>query len=459
MSKSLHLIRSIKWKYPNYKLYCTDSNTFFALKASNCIEKSFHLIYADSTNEVVLKQYLESLITIIRDYEIDIIVPGCSIEEAKCLSILKGKLKDLGLECDILIEGLDVLAQLDDKDKFFNLFNDSKIIRDDDNARIESMDISAEMATYYGNEHRDKVLFPFSITFEHKHKLTAFIENNGLLVNEEVDPEDYRFILKRIVLSNNRDEHIIKLPTTKRELLQKIVVNEDEPWILQHFIKGSDIVACVYCKDGNVQMYCDSICCDCCVNYYPLHNEHIQKWLTRKCAEFKLNGLICFDFIQSDDSRCFVLECNPRPHSCTVLMNDPQWITHLIEPMAKLKEKEMYNANANEKEHVFWLFHEMLRIFGVLNMFPERYNAADIMNAVYRKDAPSIFVDEFGYLHFNVKGVLVGRDAIINVYDPWPVVVSHGVHMPLLIMKQILNGCKGWSVFDLCIVKLVGNDL
>ena len=54
---------------------------------------------------------------------------------------------------------------------------------------------------------------------------------------------------------------------------------------------------------------------------------------------------------------------------------------------------------------------------------------------------------------------LVGRDAILNVYDPWPVVISHGIHMPLLIIKQIFNGCNGWSVFDMCILKLVTNKI
>jgi len=478
MSKSLHLIRNLKWKYPEHKIYCTDSNYLFASKFSNCVEKSFTLIYADSQNEAVLNEFIQSLIAIITKYRIDVIVPGCSIEEAKCLSILKRKLVDLDVECEILIEDEEILNQLDDKDKFFSLFNHSKIVRDDEFAenQLAQMEVDSVMASYYGKDTQSKVAFPFSITFEHKNRLMAFIKGNGLLVDHEVDSKDYKFILKRIVLSNNRDEHIIKLPTNKKRLLENIVVNESEPWILQQFIKGTDVVACIYCKDGDVKMYNDSMCCDMCVNYYPMNNEHIKAWLVAKCREFKLSGLICFDFIKSDDGRCYVLECNPRPHSSTVLMNDPQWVSKIIESesndggsaaaKADLVKADgttagMYDVTGSSKQHVFWLYHELLRMVGVLDMFPlsYRYDRERIMEDVYDEGKPPVFVDEFGYLRVNIRGVLVGRDAVLNVHDPWPVVVSHGVHMPLLIIKQILGGCKGWSVFDLCIVKLVGNDL
>merc|ERR1719242_134370 len=270
-----------------------------------------------------------------------------------------------------------------------------------------------------------------------------------------MEPKEFKFILKRIVLSNNRDEHIIKLPTSKKHLLEKMIVSKDEPWILQQFIHGTDVAACVYCRDGDVKIYSDSICCECCVNYYPVQNQAIKEWLTRKCKQFKLDGLICLDFMEAEDGRCFVLECNPRPHSCTLLMKDPEWITSLMDESIH----GTYDANSNEKEHVFWLYHELLRMIGVLDMFPEAHSEQAIMNGLYRKDNHVVFVDEFGYLNFNIKGVLVGRDAVLNVYDPWPVVVSHGLHMPLLLIKQILGGCGGWSVFDLCIVKLVCNDL
>jgi len=462
MSKSLHLARNIKWKYPQCKIYCTDSNYFFASKFSNCVEKSFTVEYADSKRESALNEFIESLLSIVADYDIDLIVPGCSIEEAKCLSILKAKLADLDLECEVLIEDQQMLNQLDDKDRFFDLFSSSKILRDD---QLEGMDVSAKMARYYADDSTEsEVLFPFSIRFEKKEKLIAFIEDNALFVDGDGDANDggARFILKRIVLSNNRDEHIITLPTNKRHLVRSLVVNADEPWILQHFVKGADVTASIHCEGGDVKMYCDSMCCGCCVNYFPAQNERIRQWLGRKCKEFGLSGLLCFDFIEAPDGRCFVLECNPRPHSCTLLMEDPEWITSIVQRRSDRRDhggRRLFDANAAGKQHVFWLFHEILRMLGILNMFPESYDLKDITDELYDDSKPSVFVDVHGYLNVNVEGLLVGRDGVLNVYDPWPVVVSHGVQMPLLIIQQIFGGCKGWSVFDLCIVKLVCNDL
>merc|ERR1712228_935679 len=268
---------------------------------------------------------------------------------------------------------------------------------------------------------------------------------------------DPKFILKRIVLSNNRDEHIIKLPTNKRALLDKILVNENEPWILQDFITGDDVAPCIYTNNGNIQVYVNSICCDCCVNYYAVNNDDIKDWLIKKCKEHKLNGLMCFDLmVRKEDGKCFVLECNPRPHSCTLLMNNPEWITNIIDDNQDAKVYDAF-ADCNSNKHIFWLFHELLRLLRILNMFPPHLDVLEIMGDVYKKDKGLMFVDEFGYLNLNIQNILVGQDAILNVYDPWPVVVAHGVHMPLLIIKQIFGGCKGWSVFDLCIVKLVLN--
>jgi len=297
------------------------------------------------------------------------------------------------------------------------------------------------------------------IRFDDKQSLNAFIAQNKLLIAPNKNMPAPMYILKRIVLSNNREEHIIKLPTNKRDLLEKIVVSREEPWILQEFINGDDVTACVYVNNGNVQMYVDSICCDCCVNWHGINNEHIKDWLLGKCKQFKLNGIMCFDFmVRKADGMAFVLECNPRPHSCTLLMNDPSWIVNMV---GNDKKAQMYDMTQMgvDKKHVCWLFHELLRLIGVLNMFPTQYDLLKIMAYAYREDKGCMFVDEFGFVNFNIANVLVGQDAILNVYDPWPVMVSHAVHMPKLIIMQILNGCKGWSVFDLCIVKLVGNEM
>jgi len=48
-------------------------------------------------------------------------------------------------------------------------------------------------------------------------------------------------------------------------------------------------VICIYCKNGDVKMYNDSMCREMCVNYYPMNNEHIKACLVAKCREFKLS--------------------------------------------------------------------------------------------------------------------------------------------------------------------------
>merc|ERR1712204_53395 len=90
----------------------------------------------------------------------------------------------------------------------------------------------------------------------------------------------------------------------------------------------------------------------------------------------------------------------------------------------------------------------------------ERAEGAERVLAVSRiaADKPPMFVDAHGFVRVNVRRWLVGRDAVLNVYDPWPIVASHALHMPMLIAQQICAGCNGWAVFDLCIVKLVCNS-
>ena len=415
------------------------------------------------------------------------------------------------------------VSTLDDKDKFYSLFikhsnNDKK--QDSSNnsfgARIKygvreyNTNIDKKVVKkYFPDDLCDYIKFPFSKKIVNKGQFLQFVKNEGLVINDDADDcsksdKDrtdgryrYKYILKRINLSTNRRESILKFPMLYNEyveILLKVEISEKDPWLLQEYINGHDYTTCIGCVNGKTLLNVCSVCCDYCVNYYNysfINKNKLDKFLVNFVKEYDITGIICFDF-RVDPTRnnnIYIFEANPRPHSAIVLMNNLNdennenngSIAGVIDAFINesianggirsnnsCDHDIISDINDNSKQskqlqghaygrHVFWLFHELLTLFRIRNMHPPT-----IVNKLFYKGYNNkkrlIYFDNNGFINFNIKNILVGRDAILTIYDPWPVFVSHCIHMPYLLFENIFKfKCNGWSTFDLCIVKLTTN--
>lgn len=123
--------------------------------------------------------------------------------------------------------------------------------------------------------------------------------------------------------------------------LKKIVINENSPWVMQHFIQGKE--HCSYSLINNGEVI--SHAC-----YHPKYRvgkgsgiyfdvtqpPEIQEFVKTFAQKTHYHGQVAFDFIEATNGKFYVLECNPRATSGIHLFNDqPEALTEFFEPTEK----------------------------------------------------------------------------------------------------------------------------
>lgn len=83
-----------------------------------------------------------------------------------------------------------------------------------------------------------------------------------------------------------------------------------ERFVVQEFIDGEDMGACVYCEDGTIrsffgQSYHDGI-------YRTFRDDGLRAHVEKLVSALALSGIFNFDIIRRPDGRPVFLECNPR---------------------------------------------------------------------------------------------------------------------------------------------------
>jgi len=118
--------------------------------------------------------------------------------------------------------------------------------------------------------------------------------------------------------------------------LDLILPTIESPWIAQQFIQGKEHCSFSVIQNGQ------AIAHSC---YHPkyrvgkgsgiyfevTHSPEILEFIKQFARETAYTGQVGFDFIESNNGKIYVLECNPRATSGVHLFNDqPQALTHIF---------------------------------------------------------------------------------------------------------------------------------
>ena len=199
-------------------------------------------------------------------------------------------------------------------------------------------------------------------------------------------------------------------------------ISPETPWILQAFVPGREYCTHGTARDGRLVVYC---CCESSafqVNYAPVDVPEIEHWVENFVAENKLTGQYSFDFIVGDDGALVALECNPRTHSAITMFHDRY--ADLARAYLEPDGGPTLRPTATVRP-TYWLYHEVWRMLSRPTSIPER-----------------------------LRVVRRGRDAIFDLDDPLPFLLTHHLQIPALLWRNLCEG-RDWVKIDFNIGKLV----
>ena len=196
------------------------------------------------------------------------------------------------------------------------------------------------------------------------------------------------------------------------DYLNGLIINKDYPWILQEFISGTEYCTHSTVRNGELRLH---TCCES--SSWLLHYKHLDnkpmilEWVRDFCSRANLSGQASFDFIESSENgRPYAIECNPRTHTAiTTFYNHP------LVAEAYLDTKPLRNGPIQPYSHTretYWLYHELWNLLKVRSI-------EDLLRQLQRL--------------FN------GKEAIYSVDDPLPFFLHYTLHMPYVLIKNLLN--------------------
>lgn len=375
MTKALQLARSFHDAGHRVVLVETARYRFTGHRFSRAVD-AFHVV-PDPTDS----GYAQALLDIVRAEGVDVYVPVCS----PVASYFDARAKEiLSPHCEVIHADPGLLARLDDKHQF------------------------AAMAAAAG--------LPVPDT----HRITSADEVLAFDFSRSTRP----YILKSIAYDPVERLDLTPLPRptpeeTHRFALQK-PISEENPWVLQEFIPGTEYCTHSTVRGGRVQVYC---CCESSpfqLNYAMVDKPGIEDWVTRFCLPLDLTGQVSFDFIEADDGALYAIECNPRTHSAITLFHD-----HPDLARAYLDDGVPAIRPRPGSRPTYWLYHELWRLLSA------------------PRDARA-----------RLTTVLRGTDAILDPSDPLPFLMAHALHLPALLIGN-LRRRAAWVRIDFNIGKLV----
>lgn len=236
-------------------------------------------------------------------------------------------------------------------------------------------------------------------------------------------PEGREYIVKRIAYNpvGRMDLTPLSRATPERNaaFARSLSISEDDPWILQEFVKGREYCTHGTVRDGRPQVYgcCESSASQ--MNYAHVEKPEILSWVEQFVGALHLTGQASFDFIEAQDGHPYAIECNPRTHSAITMFHD-----HPQVAAAYIDDGHPVITPRPGARPTYWIYHELWRL-----------------------------LTQRGRAH-GLKTILRGRDAIFTWWDPLPYLMVHHVQIPSLLLRN-LRDRRGWTRIDVNIGKLV----
>ena len=379
MTKSLQLARSFYQAGHTVFLVETHKYWLSGHRTSQAVSK----FYTVATPEKDPETYRQDLLNIVKKEQINVFIPVCSPVSSYYDSTAKPLLQKAG--CEVIHFDPDITAMLDNKYEFCK--------------KARELGLSA----------------PKVFRFTSPQQVLDF----------DFQTDGSQYIIKSINYDSVRRLDLTKLPFDGMEdYISKLPITEENPWVMQEFIKGQEFCTHSTVRDGKIQVHCCSKSSPFQVNYEQVNNPEILAWVSHFVKELKLTGQISFDFIQTPDGTIYPVECNPRTHSAITMFHD-----HPDLPAAYLEDNNHPQpiSPLPESKPTYWLYHELWRLTEIRS----------------RKDLKNWW-----------QKISQGTDGIFRKDDPLPFLFVHHWQIPLLLLSTFKT-FQDWLRIDFNIGKIV----
>jgi predicted ATP-grasp superfamily ATP-dependent carboligase len=379
MTKSLQLARS--FYQAGHTVFLVETHKYWL--SGHRTSQAVTRFYTVSAPEKDPEGYRQGLLEIVKKEEINVFIPVCSPVSSYYDSTAKPLLTEAG--CEVIHFDPEITAMLDNKYEFCK--------------KAQALGLSA----------------PKVFRFTSPQEVLEF----------DFQSDSSQYIIKSINYDSVRRLDLTKLPFTGMEsYIKTLPITEDNPWVMQEFIRGQEYCTHSTVRDGKIQLHCCSKSSPFQVNYEQVDNPEIYAWVEHFVKELKLTGQISFDFMQTPDGTVYPIECNPRTHSAITMFHDhPQLASAYLEDS---KNSEPIVPLPDSKP-TYWLYHELWRLTEVRSF-------ADF-KAWWQK-------------------ITHGTDGIFRPDDPLPFLFVHHWQIPLLLLTQ-LRTFQDWIRIDFNIGKIV----
>ena len=209
-------------------------------------------------------------------------------------------------------------------------------------------------------------------------------------------------------------------PSETAAFVRDLPISPEQPWILQHLLTGTEWCTHGTARDGRLQVY---VCCRSSawqLTYEQVEHPAIRDWVERFVAAYDLTGQVSFDFMEADDGTVRAIECNPRAHSAiTLLAGRTEVAAAYLDDGAEPVEPPVGGRPT------YWLHHELWQAL--------RHPSTAVTRA---------------------RTIARGTEAVLDGHDPLPFLALHHLHLPSLLLQNLLAG-RPWLKVDVNIGKLV----
>ena len=379
MTKALQLARSFYEAGHTVILVETHQYWLSGHRTSQAVNKFYTI--AEPENDP--RGYSQALLDIVKKEKIDFFIPVCSPVSSYYDSLAKPLLTEAG--CEVIHFDPEITAMLDNKYEFCR--------------QAQHLGLSAP-------------------------KVFRFTSPQQVL-NFDFETDGSRYIIKSINYDSVRRLDLTKLPVVGMEdYLKKLPISEENPWVMQEFIRGQEFCTHSTVRNGKIQLHCCSKSSPFQVNYEQVENPEIFAWVQHFVQAFKLTGQISFDFIQTEDKKVYPVECNPRTHSAISLFHDQEKL-----PSAYLEDHDQDYPilPLPHSKPTYWLYHELWRL-NEIRSFQDLKQWWQI--------------------------IAQGTDGIFRADDPFPFLFVHHWQIPLLLLRNLAT-FKDWVRIDFNIGKIV----
>ncbi|KZF19109.1 hypothetical protein L228DRAFT_285977 [Xylona heveae TC161] len=277
------------------------------------------------------------------------------------------------------------------------------------------------------------------------------------------DADKKRYIMKPVGMDDaNRGDMTLLPRATADETsrhLSNLAISEDQPWVLQQFIRGGEYCTHALVINGHVEAFVACPSAELLMHYEALDaGSAISQAMLRFTQEFvrraegSMTGHLSFDFlVQSNVTKkgsediLYPIECNPRAHTAVVLFRGLD--TKLAERYLLCLSPGVVSLNGHDNTPLiprqplqyYWVGHDLVSL---------------ILQPLFRFSTGTARTgDTFYGVALFLQRLATWKDGTYEVWDPLPWWWLYHVYWPGQFLSAILQRQK-WSRINVSTTKM-----